>query len=794
MSLSGIESALVGRDADLALLRQKMAAAAAGRGSIVLVAGERGSGKSRLGAEVERLADKCGMLHLAGKGDPAGSETYGCLVDILKDLLLQGSETDRQTLRDACGELAPQLCEQLFPGSPEATFTHGDSDAEMRQALFLVRVKSLLLSAAEDRPLVLFIDDLHLADWPSLLLLRHLALRIRQSRLVLIGTFCPSADERDGRRRQLDALLLSLCSEPCVDLLRLGRLSLTETRMFAESCFAPSEFSEDLIEQLHEKTAGLPLMLIESLEFLRDRRVIHRQGDIWRDHRIEDLPGPDTVRELARNRLRRLPAEYQTILGWGSAQGHCFEGRLLAQAMGRPPVEILRILGRIEHTTRLIMGTAGGFRFAHGVLAESCYELLTPTERRRVHQRIADILERTKPRKPEPLAFHFYRSHSQIRALPYLIASGQRSRSACAYLDAKRYLEAALGTCQLLNPQKAQSKKVDVLLLLAEIDERLGDWSSSARRCRKVLQISRPERHGLAVGKALVQLASLRLRRGDPKEAIQLNKEALDILEPLGDQSVVADVHLKLGLSAIALSRFDEARRHFTEARHRAGASGDDRLVGLIRQQLGVLATLHGEHLDATVHLMQAVSAQHRSADRYALCQSYLDLGASREAQREWIEALRCWSESAQLARQIGAPDLLAVSLVRQARALVMSEESGAAQTACQTARSCMEAIGCTNGLTQCDLVEAMICRHHGQYARAEELLERARHSLWRQGDRLALAACNRELGLLLQRRGDVDRASRRLEESSELFRELGSFEQAGETEALLPAMTQQTE
>ena len=79
-----LESALVGRDAEITLLRQKMANAAAGSGSIVLVAGEEGSGKSRLGGEIGRLAQKCGMLFVDGRGEAARADSiYGALVDIL---------------------------------------------------------------------------------------------------------------------------------------------------------------------------------------------------------------------------------------------------------------------------------------------------------------------------------------------------------------------------------------------------------------------------------------------------------------------------------------------------------------------------------------------------------------------------------------------------------------------------------------------------------------------------------------------------------------------------------------
>ena len=782
--------ALVGRDAELALLRQKMAAAAAGRGSILLVGGDHGSGKSRIGAEVERLADKSGTLFLHGRGDAAHADSvYGALGDILTSLLREAPAAERQALRSAVKNLVPHLAKFLFPGEDIADLPEGEADQELRQTLFLLRVKSLLCGLAQRQRLVLFIDDLHLADWPSIQLLRHLALSIQTVPIVVVATFRPSGDadhETDGNWHRLNGLILNLCTESHVEYLRLAPLSLDETRTFAESRFARSNFEQALIDLLYEKTLGRPLFLIEWLDFLRERGIIYRQRGLWKNRRVDDVPVPDSITEIALDRVYRLPVEDQTLLAWASVQGQHFEGLLLAETSMRPPVETLRALGRIERTTHLIEGTGSGFRFTHGLLQETLYELLPTVDKKRMHRRAADALQRHSPRELESLAFHLYRSDNQIRALPYLIVSGRRALSACAYYDARRFLEAALELCEMGTPRGAQSRKVETLLLMAEVSELLGEWATSAQRCKEVLRISDRDRHGLAVGKALTRLASLRLRRGAPLEALQLNREALEVLGPVGEQSVTAEAYLQMGLCAVALSRFPAARRHFAEARRRAGSSGDERLLGLIRQQLGDLSTVSGQYLEATLSHMQALGSHRRSADRYAMSQGYAKLGANQEAQERWSEALRCYVESADVARQIGAIELLAESQASQARTHVRLGQYAPAEMTCVAARNTMEALEHTRGLTQCDIVDAAICRHRGDYSGAEELLLQARHSLGEQGDRLAEAECDRELGILQYHQGDPDGARQRLAASTAQFRELGALDRATKTENIL--------
>ena len=798
-SVPNLNAALVGRDADLAVLRQKIAAAAAGSGSVVFIAGEAGAGKTRMAAEVARLAEKCGMPFLLGRGDSGRGEAgrdvaYGTLLEVLRGLALRGSDTQQHALRATVGELAPQLLGRLYPdeepvlAASEEAGASLEGDDEMRQALFLVRLRGLLSDMAGEQPLVLFIDDLHEADEPTLLLLRQLALQIRTMPIVVIGAYQTDdgtpADQ--SRRQRLNRLVLHLCSECQAELLQLGRLSLRETRELADSCLAPADLTQDLIAQLHEMTAGSPLFVLQCLEFLRERGIVYRRRGIWRNRRVDELPLAHSMRDLVRQRLRSLPDEYQYLLSRAAVQGNRFEGLLLAAVIQRPTVETLRTLGRIERQTHVIAATDRQFQFAHGVLAQTLYGLLPSTERRRLHRRIADVLETRIPRETESLAYHLYRSDRAIRALPYLIASGRSTLAACDYLATKRFYEAALETCAFIEPEQARIRKLEVLLVLAEVDERMGEWARSAQRCREVLRLSHPEQHALMIGRALTRLASLRLHRGDPEEALQLNREALDALEPLEEASLVGEVFVRIGLSAVALSRFEEARQYFAQARRVASSADDSRLRAVIDQQFGVLAGMEGKHLEANLYHMQALRSRRRSGDGYGLCESYAGLGASQEDQDCWQEALRCYEQSVHLARQIGATDLLALGQVRQARTYVNLGEFGAADAACRAARLSMEAMGHARGMTRCDIVEGMVHRHRREYDRASELLEQARFQLKGQGDRLTLAECTREVGLLRQEQGDLDAARERLRASSALFRDVGSLEQARKTEQML--------
>jgi hypothetical protein len=302
-----LEPALIGRDAQLSRLRDRvMEAAVFGRGSVVLVAGERGAGKTRLVAEVEREAAIWGGMFLPGS----------------------------------------------LPGEPLSSLR--------------------LLELSQQRPAVLCLEDLHQADRTSLQLLCQLAGRNAALPLMIVGTYRPERAAANGVNFR--EAVWELCLYPHFEHLRLGRLSLAQTRVVLYSCFSRSAFSEDLVERLYRQTGGVPLFIVQYLEQLRQDRILYQDRGVWVNRPVGEEQVPVAARAALLQQLQGLPEEQRAVLCCAAAQGEFFAGAPVARALGRPLIGLLRELGRLERATHLVCRCARGFRFAHPLLVELCRE------------------------------------------------------------------------------------------------------------------------------------------------------------------------------------------------------------------------------------------------------------------------------------------------------------------------------------------------------------------------------------------------------------------------------------
>ena len=184
---------LVGRERELADVRTPLESALAGAGGVILVGGEPGIGKSRFAEALAALAHDRGARVLVGRcWEAGGAPPYWPWVQALRSLV---RETDAETLRAQAGRGAAELAtilpelEELVSGIPDAPVM----DSEGARFQLFDAVAGLLARAASDRPLAVFLDDLHAADASSLLLLQFVAAQI--------GTRPPSSLAATATRR-----------------------------------------------------------------------------------------------------------------------------------------------------------------------------------------------------------------------------------------------------------------------------------------------------------------------------------------------------------------------------------------------------------------------------------------------------------------------------------------------------------------------------------------------------------------------------------------------------------------
>jgi DNA-binding SARP family transcriptional activator len=387
----------VGREAELAILNRHLAETLSGRGRVLFIAGEAGSGKTLLLREFTRRAldahphllvagDRCdarlgsgqpyqpfvGLLAaLSGGGDvhrPTPDEAIERQARRLRDAFpsvaqalvmngpaLVGTLIPAQLLArrlaalDSAGhglqaELQPLLQSKAAGHDPYAAISP-DLPAIDQAALF-EQVTQMLLALAELHPLLLILDDLHWADEGSIHLLFHLGRRLANKPLLIVGAYRP---EQVAPGHALSSVLHELQA-------RYGQIGLdlsrADGRQFLEAVLdsQPNRLDAGFRQTLYQRTEGHALFTTELLRGMAARGELVQDGSgCWvTGSQLSWDQLPARVEAVIAERVARLPEKYRKLLAAASVQGETFNLEVVARALDCRPAQALELLSRLQ--------------------------------------------------------------------------------------------------------------------------------------------------------------------------------------------------------------------------------------------------------------------------------------------------------------------------------------------------------------------------------------------------------------------------------------------------------------
>ena len=431
------EGAFVGRAECLKRLRDRWERTRAGHGELVVILGEPGVGKTRLVTHFAYEAHAAGAIVLCGRADEDALLPHQPFVEALRPLLAAelASLSDEQC--DLLGRLSPDLVRR------RRVADDGPDRDTLRYRLFQA-VVDVLARAGRRSPVVLLLDDLHWADKPTLLLLRHLM------RSPELGSVLVLATARDQEpRSDLDDTLVDIRRDRNIERIRLDGLAESETGQLAEGRLG-RDVTPGFVARLCEQTAGNPFFIEETLRALQDADL-PLEGLVDAGS-LDPIGVPDGVADVILRRWRRLSPLAADALVAAAVVGRRFRLDIVAQLVDAGAEELILALEESIDAglIRELSGAVDLFAFAHVVVREVLYEQLTASRRVRLHHRVATGLERLaerEPVNPAELALH-YRIARHIAgsepALRYEIAAGARAGELLAYEEAAGHYRHAL--------------------------------------------------------------------------------------------------------------------------------------------------------------------------------------------------------------------------------------------------------------------------------------------------------------------------------------------------------------
>jgi tetratricopeptide (TPR) repeat protein len=464
----------VGREAELRQLQSCFDAATSGQGSLNMVVGEPGIGKTTLCEQLATYVGLRGGRVMVGHCYEEGSLSlpYLAFVEALRTYV-QSHDVNR--LRKELGPGAPDVARIVSEVRERLRIQPGPrGDPEEEKYRLLQAISDFPGSAAAAQPLLMVLEDLQSADQGTLEMLEHVARNLGHKRLLLVGTY---RDIEVDRTHPLSAALAELRRLPIFGRVLLRGLNADEVRRMLSS-IAGQDVPWGLAEAVHRQTEGNPLFVQEVVRYLAEEGIIQREEGRWRARSDTPLEMriPDGLRDVIGKRLSGLSESCNKALSVAAVIGRDFQVRVLEKVAG---VSDNELFGTLEEAKKAAVieertGTGGkvNYRFAHAFFRQTLYEEIIAPRRIRLHQQVALALEEIHKKRLEEhaaeLAEHFSYSSDRAdleKAVSYGEMAAKRATDVYAYGEAVRLLEQALKVQEVLDPAD-KARQFDLLLAL----------------------------------------------------------------------------------------------------------------------------------------------------------------------------------------------------------------------------------------------------------------------------------------------------------------------------------------
>jgi class 3 adenylate cyclase/tetratricopeptide (TPR) repeat protein len=544
----------VGRDREVAELRQALGRAATGHGQVVAIVGEPGVGKSRLVWEVTHSHRSSGWLVVQASSVSYGQATpYLPVIHLLKAYFQIEERDDQRRMREKVVGKLLALDRGLEPSLPAFLALldvpveegpWGALDPPQRRQRTLEAIKRLLLREAQVQPLLLVFEDLHWIDSETQALLDSLIEGLPTARVLLLVNYRPEYQHSWGSRTFYTQLRLD-------PLPPEGAEALLHALLGDDASLRP------LPPLLIERTEGNPFFLEESVRMLVETKVLVGERGAYR--LVTALPSiqvPTTVQAILTARIDRLPGDEKRLLQTASVIGTDVALPLL-QAVADVPEEALRRglthlqAAEFLYETRLFPDVE--YTFKHALTHEVAYGSLLQERRRALHARIVDAIEGLYAdrliEQVDRLAHHASRGEVWEKALTYGRQAGAKAYARSANREAVACWEQALAALAHLPKsrgtiEQAIDLRCDIrngLLLLGELG-RISDYLREAEALAEALGDRR------RLGMVTSQLAAYFFIAGDSDQALEAARRTLDLATTLEDSALRILAHYRLGM------------------------------------------------------------------------------------------------------------------------------------------------------------------------------------------------------------------------------------------------------
>jgi class 3 adenylate cyclase/tetratricopeptide (TPR) repeat protein len=475
--LSGLRADLIGRKAELAQLKEAVERLSEGKGSIVSICGDAGTGKSRLVEEFKASLDLGKIRWREGHSYPYSQNIpYFPIMDLMNRAWRIKEDDSPENVREKIEAGIERLLatkENVAPyigGLYSLSYSETKNlDAESWRSRLFQGIKSIIAALTQHTPTVFCFEDIHWSDPSSLDLLRFIISDPKLQALFLCVHRLPFSLFSSHQLSSLGNLY---------EEMRLKDFSSSDTLAMVDSLLQTDSIPGELRKFIQTKVEGNPFYVEEAINSLVETRTLIQDDGTWKLTKpLTQTDIPPTVQGVISARLDRLEVDMKRILQEASVIGRAFLRDILIRItilkdsldQGLHSLEMLDLV-----RVRSIQPDME-YIFKHALTQEVVYNGLLKKERKDLHESIGLVVEQLFQERLsefyETLAFHFKRGRSVLKAVDYLTKSAQKSVDRYALEESHKYYQEAFDL--LVNhPERTQEKDrllIDLLLKWAYV-------------------------------------------------------------------------------------------------------------------------------------------------------------------------------------------------------------------------------------------------------------------------------------------------------------------------------------
>jgi class 3 adenylate cyclase/tetratricopeptide (TPR) repeat protein len=555
----------VGRETEMLTLSSALRRAAHGRGQLVAIVGEAGMGKSRLVHEFLGAQSGDAWAVMRTSGVPHDRSTPHLIIaDLLRSWLGVGDQDGvgeiGGKLRLRLAALDRTLSTSLAPLQSLLDLPIDDPDWERldphhRRLRIQDAIKRLLAGIAATKPLILVIEDLHLIDSESQVVLDAIVESLGPAHLLLVVTYRPEYQH-------------GWISRSYYSQIRVDPLEVEAADAFLRHHLGGSDQLAPLRRRLIERTEGTPFFLEEIVRALVDTGVLVREPVYYRLTRtVDQVEIPGSVQAVLAARIDRLPAEHRALLQLASVIGKDVPLTLLEAIAETSEENLHRQLSELqnyEFVYEINLPSGTEYTFKHALTHAVTYEGMLLKHRRVLHARVAQAIEEHYADRldefTERLADHALKGELWPRAVEYYEKAGQRGNARSAHREAIAFFEQALEALAHLPSDRSRiDRAIEIRLGLRVALAALGELRAIHERLEEAAELAlsvedRPRLALINISKSTI-LSNL----GALDEAVAAGLHGRAIAEEMGDAASTVNAGFALGQAYWNRGEFQKA-------------------------------------------------------------------------------------------------------------------------------------------------------------------------------------------------------------------------------------------